>query len=195
MSGALLERPTLWIPGENGDGAALEISNASPSAYLRSLMRANEILDDDHSAVGEAYLSLLLGGKSNYASNKDLDHNLGKSAFTMPTTVAIALLTVAPTAASTGASVTEATYTGYARLAVAAASLNAAASQKSTNSAKLEFAACTAGSSTIIGFIIVDSTTAAAGNALYWGTTTSTVISTTQTPATIAATALEVTES
>lgn len=195
MSGAILERPTLWIPGEDGSGRAISLAGARPSAYLRDLMRANEILADDHSEVGDAYLSLLLGGKSNYLSNKDLDHNLGKSAFTMPTTVAIALLTVAPTAASTGASVTEANYTGYARLKVEAASLNAASSQKSTNSAKLEFAACTAGSSTVVGFILVDSTTTGAGNALYWGTTTSTVISTTQTPATVAANALEITES
>jgi len=189
MSSLELLLPQLFIPGENGDGTVLDLGRARPSDWLR------EQILGERSGVGDLYRSLNLGGKANYLSNKDLDHNLGKTSFTMPATVAIALLTVAATAASTKASVTEANYTGYARLKVEATSLNAASSQKSTNSAKLEFAACTALSSTIVGFIIVDSTTAGAGNALYWGTTTSTVISTTQTPATIAANALEVTES
>jgi hypothetical protein len=126
--------------------------------------------------------------KSDYLENKNLDHNLGKSAFTMPTTVALALCTVVPTDASTGSSITEASYTGYARKVVAASDLNAAASGQSTNANVLTFAACTSGSSTVIGAALCDSSTTGAGNVLYWFTATSTVVSTTQTPATIAAT-------
>jgi hypothetical protein len=185
------EPPKLFIPGENGDGAVLDLGGAQPSEYLRSRL----ILADDESALADWYLGQLLSGKSNYLSNKDLNHNFGKGAFTMPATVAIVLLTVVPTAASTGSSVTEAAYTGWARFKLEAASLNESTAQKLTNSAKLELAGCTGSSSTIVGFIIADSTVAASGNSLYWGTTASTVISTTQTPPTIAVNALEATES
>lgn len=130
---------------------------------------------------------------SDYAENKVLDHVLGKTSFTMPTTVALALCTVVPTDASTGATITEANYTGYARKVIAAADLNAASSGSSSNANAITFAACTGGSSTIIGWAIVDNSTTGAGNVLVWGTCTSTVISTTQTPATIAVGGLVVT--
>lgn len=123
---------------------------------------------------------------SDYLENKVLDHALGKASFTMPTTVALALCTVVPTDASTGATITEATYTGYARKVIAAADLNSAASGQTTNANAITFNACTAGSSTIIGWAILDNSTTGAGNVLCWGTCTSTVISTTQTPATVA---------
>lgn len=130
---------------------------------------------------------------SDYAENKVLDHVLGKTSFTMPTTVALALCTVVPTDASTGATITEANYTGYARKVIAAADLNAASSGSSSNANAITFAACTGGSSTIIGWAILDNSTTGAGNVLVWGTCTSTVISTTQTPATIAVGGLVVT--
>lgn len=132
--------------------------------------------------------------KSDYLENKILDHALGKTAFTMPTTVAMALTTVTPTDAMTGATITEATYTGYARKVIAASDLNAAASGTTTNANAITFAACTAGSSTIIGFAICDSSTTGAGNVLYWGTTTSKVIDTSNTPATVAVGGLSVSE-
>lgn len=131
---------------------------------------------------------------SDYAENKILDHALGKASWTMPTTVALALCTTVPTDSSTGATIVEANYTGYARLRIAAADLNAASAGSSSNANVLTFAACTAGSSTVTGFAICDSTTTGAGNAIAWGTCSSTVISTTQTPATVAAGALVVTQ-
>lgn len=130
---------------------------------------------------------------SDYLENKVLDHVLGKTSFTMPTTVALALCTVVPTDASTGATITEANYTGYARKVIAAADLNAASSGSSSNANAITFAACSGGTSTIIGWAICDSSTTGAGNVLVWGTCTSTVISTTQTPATIAVGGLVVT--
>lgn len=128
---------------------------------------------------------------SDYAENKILDHVNGKTSFTMPAAVYMALLTVLPTDASTGATLTEATYTGYARKAIAAADWNAAASGIATNANAITFAACTGGSSTIIGFAIVDSASGA-GNVLYWGTITSKVIDTSNTPPSVAAGGLSI---
>jgi hypothetical protein len=137
---------------------------------------------------------ILAASKSNYLEDKNLDHNLGDGAFTMPTTVALALCTTVPTDASTGATLVEADYTGYAELAIAAADLSAASGGSKTNSAALTFAACTSGSSTIIGWALKDGTSIGSGNVLYWGTATSTVISVTQTPPTVAIGGLVVTE-
>lgn len=172
----------------------LDLSAGCPTDFGRDLLRAVEPTDDGVLPITRWLQGLHAGGKSDYLENKDLDHNLGKTSFTMPTTVALALCTTVPTDASTGATIVEATYTGYARKKVEASSLNAAASGKSTNSAELVFAACTAGSSTIIGWSLCDSSTTGAGNALYWGTVTSAVVSTTQTPASVPAGTLEITE-
>lgn len=169
----------------------IDFSRRRPSSYLQARQLGMPAGD---SPLGWLYTSLVAGGKSDYLENKDLDHNLGKTSFAMPSTVALALCTVVPTDSSTGATITEASYTGYARKKVESAALNAAASGKSTTSATLEFAACTAGSSTIIGWALLDSSTTGAGNMLYWGTCTSTVISTTATPATVNSGGLEVTE-
>ncbi len=136
-----------------------------------------------------------MASKSDYLENKNLDHNLGDGAFTMPATVTLALCTTVPTDASLGTNIVEATgYPGYARTTIAAADLSAAASGSKTNSAAITFPACSAGTATVIGFAICDSATTGAGNVLYWGTCTSTVISTTQTPPTVAIGALVVTE-
>jgi len=144
-----------------------------PSDYIR-----HHYLKDPPPMAGGA-------SKSDYLENKVLDHCLGKTSFTMPATVAMALCTSVPTDASTGATIVEATYTGYARKTIAAADLNAAAAGQSTNANAIVFAACTAGTSTIIGFAICDSATTGAGNVLYWGTVTSKVIDTSNTPATV----------
>lgn len=133
-----------------------------------------------------------MASKSDYLENKVLDHCLGDGAYTMPSAVYLALCTVVPTDASTGSTITEASYTGYARKQINASDLSAASGGSKTNSSALEFAACTAGSSTVIGFAIVDASSA--GNILYWGTVTSKVIDTSNTPATVAASGLVVTE-
>lgn len=133
-----------------------------------------------------------MSGKSSYLENKLLDHALGKNAFTMPSALYIALCTVVPTAASTGSTITEANYTGYARKQVAASDLNSASGGSSTTNVAEVFAACTAGSSTIIGFALCDAATL--GNVLYWGSVTSKTIDTSDTPATVAAGGLVVTE-
>lgn len=135
-----------------------------------------------------------MASKSDYLENKILDHALGKTSFTMPGTVAMALTTVTPTDASTGASITEANYTGYARKIIAASDLNSASGGTSTNANAITYAACTGGSSAVIGFVICDSATTGAGNSLYWGTVTSITIDTSHTPATVAVGGLSVSE-
>jgi len=135
-----------------------------------------------------------MASKSDYLENKVLDHCLSDGAFTEPANVYLALCTAAVTDASTGATITEANYTGYARKEILATDLSAAASGSKTNSAAITFADCTAGSSTITYFAIVDSSTTGAGNVLYWGTVTSKTINTSNTPATVAIGGLVVTE-
>ena len=138
-------------------------------------------------------LRTLFASKSDYMELKFLDHAFNDGTFTA-VAVYFALCTTIPTDASLGTNIVEANYTTYARLAIGAADMSAASAGSKTNTATFTFAACTAGSSTIVGFAIVDSITIGAGNIHYWGTTTSKVIDTTSTPPTIAAAALVVTE-
>jgi hypothetical protein len=67
-----------------------------------------------------------VSGISQYAMPKLIDHLNGKTSFTMPVTVAMALDTAAPTSTSTGASQAETTYTGYGRQTLAGAAFVAA---------------------------------------------------------------------
>lgn len=133
----------------------------------------------------------ITSGVSQYGMAKLIDHINDKAAFTAPTTVAMGLwTTTAPTSTSTGALANEATYTGYARVTLATAAFNpatAATPSVSTNASTITFGNCTAGTSTLVGFELVDNATVASGNALWYGTLSSVVISTTQTPPTVAA--------
>jgi hypothetical protein len=97
--------------------------------------------------------------------------------------------TTAITDADTGSTLDEPEYTGYARKSVAAADMNAAAgtSGSVTNANAIIFAACTAGTDTVIGF--AHCVAATVGVMRKYGTCSSTVISTTQTPAQFAAAA------
>lgn len=132
-----------------------------------------------------------MGSKSDYLENKLLDHALGQTSFTMPTNVYLALCTTAPTDASTGSTIVEANYTGYARKDIKS-SLAAASSGETDSNADIVFADCTAGSSDIVGFAICDASTG--GNVLYWGTMTSKTIDTSNTPATVKSGDLQITE-
>lgn len=174
-----LEIPRIEVP----DGAGLKLIELGP-AHKSDYLRDIEKFIAEHDPIAGA------ASFSDYLENKVNDHVNGKTSFTMPATTALALCTVVPTDASTGATITEAAYTGYARKVVAGADWNASASGSATTANQLQFAACTGSSSTVIGWAYLDSSTTGAGNVLYWGTCTSTVISSTQTPATIAAGAL-----
>ena len=136
----------------------------------------------------------MAGSFSEYCASAVLAHVVGKTSFTEPTTY-IGLWTSALTSASTGATSGEATYTGYARIATSGdwSAPTSATPCTIYNGTAITFAACTASTSTITYFGIFDSITIGAGNMLAWGSCTSTVISTTQTPATFAINALELT--
>ena len=134
------------------------------------------------------------GTLSEYAETHLLELIVGKTGYSTPTTF-VALCTTVPTSADTGSTIVEATYTGYARKATAGDWGSASAGTPSTifNSSAITFAPCTGGTSTIIGFAIVDNGSTGAGNMLAWGSCASTVISVTQTPPTFAINALELT--
>jgi len=104
---------------------------------------------------------------SNYLENALVDHITGKTAYTQPTAY-VALCTAAPNDASTGATITEADYTGYARESTAGSDWNAASGGTADNANAITFGACTAGSNTITHFAILDA--ASNGNVLVYGT-------------------------
>jgi hypothetical protein len=149
-------------------------------------------------ALRDACIPMAASGVSQSVMQKVLDYLDGKTttAFS-PASTNIALGTAAPTSTTTGTwGTTESTnYTGYARLAVTPGTqLNAATAASPsvvTNSAQLQFAACTASSATENGLIIVDNATIGSGTAYFFGSFASGVtIDTTHTPPTIAAAAL-----
>lgn len=137
-----------------------------------------------------------MSGLSQVTAKKVLELLVGKTAFATPS-VWVALCTSAPTDASTGATLVEATYTGYARKSTAGTDWNAAVAgspSSITNANAIIFAACTGGTSSCTHFALVDSATTGAGNVLAWGALGGTVVvSTTQTPATFGAGALTAT--
>lgn len=104
----------------------------------------------------------MAGSLSNYAENKVLDHVLGTTTFTKPTTY-VALYTTAPTDSSAG---TEVTGGSYARIAGA---WDAASGGASSNSGNLDFTGMPA--CTVVAVGILDNSTG--GNLLIYGTLTS----------------------
>lgn len=141
----------------------------------------------------EGVPTAITSGVSQYGMSHLIDHINGKTSFTMPATVALALATAAPTSTTTGATLTEAAYTSYAEQVIAGAGFNAATSATpsvATNNGAITFPNCTGGTSTLLGFQVKDSSTIGAGNSLWYGTLASTTISTTQTPPTVASTAM-----
>ena len=166
------------------DGAAILAPDELKDALLESV----------RGALRE--LGLLMAGFSDAVEKKILDHITGKTSWSSPTVngLYLALTTVAVTDADTAGTITEATYTGYARKQVVPADMTAAAGTTSEthNSVTETFANCTAGSSTVIGWALCSSSSGA-GDVVMFGTCTSTVISTTQTPPTVAASGLSLT--
>lgn len=132
-------------------------------------------------------------GWSDVVENRILDWENQKTA--MPALVApwfmgLTILaftdTDTPTTAEDGSH--KPTYTGYARKSVAAADMNAASAGSASNANAITFAACTAGSSAILGFGNFEAS-GTTGDFRKYGTCTSTTVSTTQTPPTFAAAA------
>jgi len=104
----------------------------------------------------------MAGNLSDYLENKLLDHFLGTATYTKPTTVYVALYTVAPSDAGGGTQVTGGSY------ARQTATFSAAASGTTSNTANIDFAGMPAATTVAIG--VFDALTS--GNLLLWGTLT-----------------------
>lgn len=132
----------------------------------------------------------MAGSKSNYLSKKQLEEALGAVAFAAPTNVYLALWTAALDDTSTGATVGEASYTGYTRTLVGTANnqtdaWNAATGTTTATVTNKNVITCpTSGSATqtITYVALLDSATIGAGNVLYWASITSTAINNGDTP-------------
>lgn len=103
----------------------------------------------------------MAGNISNYLELELLDHSLGTGAYTMPTTVYIALYTDDPTDADAG---TEVTGGSYARQSAA---FDVAAAGATANTSDITFPEATANWGTITHIGIRDALTA--GNLLWHG--------------------------
>jgi hypothetical protein len=102
------------------------------------------------------------GSASNYLENKLIDHSLGTTTFTKPTTVYAALYTAAPSDTGGG---TEVTGGSYARQTI---TFSAASSGSTSNNTNVDFNTMPAATVAAVG--VFDAVTA--GNLLYWGTLT-----------------------
>lgn len=104
----------------------------------------------------------MAGSASNYLENKLIDHSLGTTTFTKPTTVYAALYTVAPSDTGGG---TEVTGGSYARQTI---TFSAASSGSTSNNTNVDFNTMPA--ATVVAVGVLDASTS--GNLLYWGTLT-----------------------
>lgn len=111
----------------------------------------------------------MAGSKSNYLENKVLDGVLGGPAFTLPTTVHVALSSAAYSETATGAAMNELTGTGYARVALTNNATNwpAAVNGSKSNGTSITFPTAGSAWGTAVTFYIVDASTG--GNVLYGG--------------------------
>jgi hypothetical protein len=106
----------------------------------------------------------MASGKSNYLSQKVLDAEFGIAAFTFPSTIHLALFTVAPSAAGGG---TEVSGSGYARVAVTANATNwSRSAQTVSNVNQILFNAFTGAVSTVVAVAAFDASTG--GNMLWF---------------------------
>lgn len=128
-----------------------------------------------------------MAGMGNAVELKVLEHIVGKTSYTMPSGLLLALTTAVVVETDTGSTITRAAYTGYADKSVAGSDWGTAAAGQIANANAITFNACTAGTSTCIGWALLS---AAAGDVIIFGTLASLVVSATQTPVNFAIGAL-----
>jgi hypothetical protein len=122
---------------------------------------------------------------SNAVENAILRHLLGIEAWAAPPALWLALTVVPVTEADTGSTIAEPTYTGYERLLVEAADMDAPVSGATSNAQELVFPECAAGLSNVVGWALVDAVTD--GNVVMYGDCAPVEISVSQSPPTIPA--------
>lgn len=108
---------------------------------------------------------------SDYSENKILDHIVGKTSFTMPSTVAVALYTAAPSDSGGGTEVSNSN--NYSRKTTAAGDWTAASGGATSNANAITFATPSGSWGTVTHFGLLDSATHGAGNLLAWAPLTS----------------------
>lgn len=182
--------PNIWLPG----GVA---SGDDTFSRVRTGLR-DGILGSEESVWGKTADKFIswMAGFGDAVENKILDHIFNDGTYAAPTPY-LALGTGAineSDVAATFGGTTEANYTGYLRVAIAAGDVGPAAAGSKTNTAIITFPTCTASSAIVIAWCVVSSGTArlTAGDVIVFGTCTSTTINTTQTPPTVAASQLTV---
>src|SRR5271165_1059661 len=136
----------------------------------------------------------MAGSKFVFSELKALDWLLGAFSYSVPSTLYLALFTVAPTSAGGG---TECSGGSYARVAITNNSTNWPAATGSgpgtkANGTTITFPTATAAWGTVVAWALYDA--ASAGNGLYWGTLNSPrAVNTSDTPS-FAPAALTITE-
>jgi hypothetical protein len=106
-----------------------------------------------------------MGSFSNYAELKILDHIVGKTSFTMPTNIYLALSTADPT--DDGSGIAEPVGNNYSRKQTVGADWAAASGGAITSAADLSFAEASGSWGTITHFAAFDA--ASGGNMLFHG--------------------------
>jgi hypothetical protein len=110
-----------------------------------------------------------MSAASDYLEDKLLDHTLGNTAFTQPSTIYVGLFTGTPnTNLEAGTLTDEVSGGNYTRKAV---TFSAASSGTSSNSATVTFDTATANWGTITSVAVIDAATN--GNVLFYGSVTS----------------------
>lgn len=127
----------------------------------------------------------MAAGKSNFFAKKVADWIYSATSYTPPATLYFGLWTTTLTAASTGSSGTECSYTGYARVAVTNNATQFPAATGTTSATKSNANAITFPSNggsgqTVIAAGVCDASSA--GNMIHWGDVASTVINALDTP-------------
>jgi hypothetical protein len=115
-----------------------------------------------------------MASASNFLEQALLAHSLGKTTYTKPTKVYIALATAKPTKETTGVTVTEPSYTGYKREEINSAELEeivggASTASKVRNKLAQKLPLSSSGAAKIKSWMITDNSTIGAGNSLYYG--------------------------
>lgn len=101
---------------------------------------------------------------SNYAQKKAAEQMVAKTSWTMPTNVYIALCTSSVADTDTGSTITEASYTSYARVQTSGSDWTEYSSDELSNANSIDFPACTGSTSTATHFAVLDA--ASNGNLL-----------------------------
>jgi hypothetical protein len=185
----------LYVP----DPQVLQVGAVHLTDFGRKYLHLDELFDYmawEKRVANDGVIGGGAGTFSNWFQMAVLAHGTGQDneVWGNLAPVFLAMCTAVPTSANTGSTITEANYTGYARASMAdtvwtaPASGGAGGTSTIGNSATVTYAACTAGSSTILGLALTTAETA--GNMIAWASCATVVISAAQTPATVAAGAL-----